>query len=522
MKFLNLGSIGKNLILLVLLAVLPAVAILIYTGMEQRTHSIENAKGDIQLLTRAMAETQRDITTSARQTLSTLSLLPEIQDLNVPRVKVILAAVLEKNPDFQNIALTNAQGEVLASGIASNAINLKDRKHVREALTQKQFAVGEYILTRVGVKKPAFPYAYPVIDTEGNVVGVLTLAISLDRFSRIHTASPLTEKSFLAITDHQGVRLYYYPPREDSNPVGKRIGSTSWEKASSKEKAGRFISKGSDGIQRIFAFEQVCLSEVTDPYVFVWAGIPESYILSSPNIALVRNLTIMLAVVVLALLTSWYVGQRTMILPITSLVGLVNKFGEGELDLRHDHVDAPDEFGTLTNAFYDMAGALSVSQKLLREDEARFRLIMDSLDAFVYVADMASYEVLFVNEYGQKNIGAISGGVCWQTIQKGQSGPCDFCTNRFLLNSEGTPGEQYTWEFYNETLDKWYFIQDRAITWIDGRIVRLEIATDITEMKQAEENLAQEKERLDVTLQSIGDGVITTNTEGGGAHQRHC
>lgn len=40
------------------------------------------------------------------------------------------------------------------------------------------------------------------------------------------------------------------------------------------------------------------------------------------------------------------------------------------------------------------------------------------------------------------------------------------------------------------------------------------ISRDITEHKQAEEALAAEKERLAVTLRSIGDGVITTDTEG--------
>jgi PAS domain S-box-containing protein len=37
---------------------------------------------------------------------------------------------------------------------------------------------------------------------------------------------------------------------------------------------------------------------------------------------------------------------------------------------------------------------------------------------------------------------------------------------------------------------------------------------DITERKRAEAALAAEKERFDVTLRSIGDGVITTDTQG--------
>ncbi len=42
----------------------------------------------------------------------------------------------------------------------------------------------------------------------------------------------------------------------------------------------------------------------------------------------------------------------------------------------------------------------------------------------------------------------------------------------------------------------------------------LSVARDITQRKQAEEDLATEKERLSVTLRSIGDGVITTDING--------
>ncbi|MCK4607567.1 MAG: PAS domain S-box protein, partial [candidate division Zixibacteria bacterium] len=42
----------------------------------------------------------------------------------------------------------------------------------------------------------------------------------------------------------------------------------------------------------------------------------------------------------------------------------------------------------------------------------------------------------------------------------------------------------------------------------------LSIGVDVTERRRAEDALAQERERLNVTLQSIGDGVIATDTDG--------
>ncbi|RZV38360.1 MAG: EAL domain-containing protein [Chromatiales bacterium] len=55
----------------------------------------------------------------------------------------------------------------------------------------------------------------------------------------------------------------------------------------------------------------------------------------------------------------------------------------------------------------------------------------------------------------------------------------------------------------------------RAIYDEDGKVVAHEgTITDITERKRAETRIFEEKERAQVTLQSIGDGVITTDADG--------
>ena len=129
--------------------------------------------------------------------------------------------------------------------------------------------------------------------------------------------------------------------------------------------------------------------------------------------------------------------------------------------------------------------------------------ILDSLDAMVYVADMDTYELLFCNKYGRDIWGEIQGKTCWQALQEGQDAPCSFCTNDRLLDEDGNPTEVYVWEFQNTIDKRWYQCRDQAITWADGRIVRMEIATDITERKLAEEeleaakNLAEELSRKD-------------------------
>ncbi|MDH4320972.1 MAG: hypothetical protein OEV73_05670 [Desulfobulbaceae bacterium] len=118
--------------------------------------------------------------------------------------------------------------------------------------------------------------------------------------------------------------------------------------------------------------------------------------------------------------------------------------------------------------------------------------VLDSLDAIVYVADIQTHELLFLNRFSRDIFGDGVGKPCWQVLQTNQTGPCEFCSNDKLVSSEGKIQGMYAWEFKNTVNGHWYDIRDRAIPWIDGRIVRLEIATDITGKKGAEE----EKERM--------------------------
>jgi PAS domain S-box-containing protein len=135
------------------------------------------------------------------------------------------------------------------------------------------------------------------------------------------------------------------------------------------------------------------------------------------------------------------------------------------------------------------------AQEALRESEERFAAVMNSMEAIMYVADMETYEVLFVNQYTRDLFGDIEGQICWQALQEGQTGPCDFCTNPLLLDERGEPTGVQTWDFQNTRTGHWYHIQDRAIRWIDGHWVRLEVATDITAHKRMEEALQKSEEQ---------------------------
>jgi len=146
----------------------------------------------------------------------------------------------------------------------------------------------------------------------------------------------------------------------------------------------------------------------------------------------------------------------------------------------------------------------------LRETGERLTAVMDSIPSLIYVADPNTFEILFINAYGREVWGDIAGKTCWQSLQAGQSGPCPFCTNDRLFPADSEPGKSLVWEVQNTRNNRWYECRDQAIRWSDGRWVRMEIATDITERKVAEEALR----KLSLAVEQSPAAVLITDPAG--------
>ncbi len=117
--------------------------------------------------------------------------------------------------------------------------------------------------------------------------------------------------------------------------------------------------------------------------------------------------------------------------------------------------------------------------------------ILNSIDANVYVVDMDSYEILFMNNNMIQDFGAdLTGKCCWRVFRN-EENPCDHCTNPLLIDDDGQATGVHVWSSHNPITDKYYINHDRAIEWVDNKLVRLQISTDISDVRMMEAQLSQ-------------------------------
>ena len=132
----------------------------------------------------------------------------------------------------------------------------------------------------------------------------------------------------------------------------------------------------------------------------------------------------------------------------------------------------------------------------IRTKHEQLLSIFDSMDEVIYVVDPNTYEILYANEVIIKIWGACIGEKCYRALQNREE-PCPFCTNHLIFGDQ--LGSTYIWEFQNERTQRWYRCIDRAIHWTDRRMVRFEMAIDISDQKSAEDELLKARK-----LESIG------------------
>lgn len=115
--------------------------------------------------------------------------------------------------------------------------------------------------------------------------------------------------------------------------------------------------------------------------------------------------------------------------------------------------------------------------KSMKEDTAKLKeqlIFTNGTGEHIYVVDVETDRILFVNSTLEKLLGNVVGKLCYEALQDYHE-HCLFCTNDIITKQIGTP---YKWVHYNRKLDKYFFIIDVCKVYQE-RLVRIEKAYEI-------------------------------------------
>ncbi|MDL2209182.1 response regulator [Desulfovibrio sp. OttesenSCG-928-O18] len=141
------------------------------------------------------------------------------------------------------------------------------------------------------------------------------------------------------------------------------------------------------------------------------------------------------------------------------------------------------ELGDVARSINAMAEDIGKANAETDRAIAVLQSVLGNVDAAVYVCEPETKKLVYVNEYLCSLLGRdnLQGEICHKALY-GNPEPCSFCPQQQLFDQNGNPVfTPVRWEERNRLVNRDFLVTDRLVTWHDGRLLHMEVGTDVTE-----------------------------------------
>ncbi len=509
------SSLRFRLILLVLLAVLPALGLILYTASEQRRLATTQAQEDARRLAWFAAADQDNLVEGARQLLIALARLPEIRLRQSAGCNARLADLLKQYRRYEAFFAIGPDGYSFCSAPSvPSPIYAGDRLYFQRVIQTGHFAVGEYQVSRA-TGTPNLVLSHPVLDDTGQVQAVVSVSLDLSVFNKLAAEARLPPGSTFTAIDSRGVILARSPNPEQW--VGKSGPEASIIQTILTQREGVGEALDVDGVLRLHAFTPLRgTAKAGDIYLSV--GILKEAAFGEANRILRRNLVGLGLVSVLVLIAAWIGSDLFILRRVRALVSATQRLASGDLSARTGLPYGIGEVNQLSRAFDNMAESLQMgqaeakrAQEALREREARLRVLVEQMPAVLWSTDPA---LRLTSSLGAGLAGLdprpnkVVGMTLLDYFQTSDPEFMPIAAHRQAL--QGDP-VTYEMEWMGRTLQA----HVEALRDPDGAITgTIGIAFDITERKRAEQALRESQARYHSLFEGVPLGLFRTTPAG--------
>ena len=490
-------SLLARLLLVVAVALLPALALQAYTESQARHLRHAIARADALRILSLVVATEQEITQGARQLLTAVAATRRARDAGPDPAACdgYLADLLHKFDRYASLIVTDTKGRVVCSGNQPSKGNgVTDRTYWRLAMDSGDFVTGDFVHGHHD-GRPELHFAQPVRDRQGVISGVVMVGLDLawlqGRIDQIH----LPPGTSITIADRHGTIIAHAPF------VGGSIGEHTDAVSS------RFLEGDADGVVefdqpggggRILAYSPLSVQPQD-----VWIGVASDANGALAGLAHADQQGGMLLVGggLLALLLTVLGTRLAIARPTARLLGAAAAWQRGEMAARTGLPADGSEFGRLGAAFDLMAGALAAREAALNQ-------ALESTTDSVFTLDHR-FCVTWMNRRARAQLEpqgapAVAGRVIWELFPE-LAGTCYEASCREALATNEPRFVEQSYPPLDAIFATHIYPSDRGLTLF---------YRDVTEERRAARALAETQARLAGIAETIPGLVFVTDPAG--------
>ncbi len=374
-----LSGLRFRLLVLVVVACAPLVALMVRTAWEDRQRALEGWQQRAHNMMQINRREEQELYGGTRQLLLAMAESSSVRSLNPSRCKRWLEEMWATYPRYANLGVLTTEGAVLTSAaVVGEPGTYAKSAFFRRALEKRTYAVGAF---------PALPatnhatlgFAYPVLDHGGQALAVVFAELDLHWFYRFGSDLQAQLPKGPAVwneVDRQGTTLAHYPKPQDW--IGRPFAEPELLQAMFTRSNGVIQATGKNGLPMVYAFE-TRPSQLTPGEVAVILATPQHILFADADRVLRRHLTWLAVAAGLALSLGWMGGRLLILRPVRALVESTLHMAAGDFSFRNALPHRRDELAQLTLAFNRMAQALEQREQERQHASHKLQLLSQRL-----------------------------------------------------------------------------------------------------------------------------------------------
>ena len=353
------GGLRGRLVLLVVLAIVPALFLLLFVATEGRRAATADVEADASRLADLAAASTGRIYERTEELLIALSKLDDVRSAEEGRCGELLASILADLPHYANLGLADADGDVTCSAVPlTGPTNISDRAYFDQALATGSLAVDGYqagLVTGVEGQRLGFP-----VTLEDGSRGVIYAALDPSLLATLADDAHLPAGASLLVVDAAGTVLMRDPDPDDW--VGESLPDAPVVAAMRARESGTSDTIGLDGAARFYGFTRVPSGDGVTAAV----GLSKREAFAEADRIFAVTLIALLVVALVAVAAAWF-GGGALLRPLGTLAAASGRVAKGDLTVEVEGTQRGDEIGELSRAFRDMTENLRLNLEAQKE-----------------------------------------------------------------------------------------------------------------------------------------------------------